>query len=123
MSVSTIKELKTQINILEKRSQLMEDALMTKLHQYGEDFTPFKFLKEGLFSVIRMPGLRGKLIGAGVSLALGFLANKFIIGKSGGILRKVAGSALQLGVTNLIARKLPFWKNLASNLFSRKNGI
>ncbi len=123
MSISTTDELKAQIRLVEQRTQLMEEGLKKKLQQIDKGLKPFNVFKELLPSVLRIPGLKSNLLGAALSLGLGFLTNRLIAGTSGGILRKVAGTALQVGLSSVISKKLPVWKNLAANLFSRKNGL
>jgi hypothetical protein len=41
-------------------------------------------------------------------------------GKQASVIKKAVGTALQLGVANLVARKAGIWKKKAGQLFGRK---
>jgi hypothetical protein len=58
-------------------------------------------------SVIETPGLRSTTLDTAISLGSGILSRKLIVRKSGGFLRKLAGTAVQFIVTNLVRNKMP----------------
>jgi len=87
-------------------------------------FKPAHLVHEFLNDIVSTPNLFNKVLVTAVGLATGYLSKKIFIGTSGNLLRKLFGSALQIGVTNVIARhpdatKL-IGKNILQYLFRKK---
>ena len=68
---------------------------------------PVNLFKGAMKSVIETPGLRTTALDTAISVGSGILTRKLIVRKSGGFLRKLAGTALQFLVTNLVRNKIP----------------
>jgi len=61
-------------------------------------------LKENFQSALTSPSLKGKLLKGALGIATGFLTKRFIVGPTGGIMSKLAGTALQTGVSSLLMK-------------------
>lgn len=101
--ISSVTGLKNAIQLLEE-----EHAFNGRLLKEQFDFTierlkPINLLKSSLHSIASSPGLLDNMLSTGVGLATGYLTKKIVVRASGNIFRKLIGSVLQLGVTNLVA--------------------
>lgn len=101
------KSLNEAILFLENKRQ--SDLYLLKEHFEftKEQLNPINIIKEEFNDAISSPNLKGKVIKGAVSLLSGFLAKKFVIGSGAGIVGKLAGTALQTGVTGLVMNKVP----------------
>jgi hypothetical protein len=54
-----------------------------------------------------------------MGLTTGYLSKKLVVGFSGNIIRKLLGSILQLGVTNVVAQHPDSLKSLGQFIFQR----
>lgn len=99
--------LNEAILFLEQKQQ--SDLFLLKEHFEftKEQLNPINIIKDEFNEVISSPNLKGKLVKGAVSLLSGFLAKKFLIGSGGGIVSKLAGTALQTGVTGLVMKNVP----------------
>jgi len=112
--ITTVKDNKTlneAIAFLE--NQQRSDAYLLKEHFEftKQELNPVNIVKdkiqdvkESIQGAISSPSLKGKLIKSGLGLASGFLAKRFLIGSGGGIVSKLAGTALQTGVSTLLMK-------------------
>ncbi len=101
------QSLNEAIVFLEQKQQ--SDLFLLKEHFEftKEQLNPINIIKDEFNEVISSPNLKGKLVKGAVSLLSGFLAKKFVIGSGGGIVSKLAGTALQTGVTGLVMKNVP----------------
>lgn len=101
------KSLNEAILFLENKRE--SDLYLLKEHFEftKEQLSPMKIIKDEFNDAISSPDLKGKVIKGAVGLLSGFLAKKFVIGKAGGVVSKIAGPALQAGVTGLIMKNVP----------------
>lgn len=102
--ITSIEELKIAIQILEfehttKGQQLKEQLFITR-----DSLKPVNLIKSALSEVASSPYLIDNILGATMGLASGYISRKLIVGKSGNIFRKLLGTILQFGVTNVVAQ-------------------
>lgn len=101
------QSLNEAIIFLEQKRQ--SDLYLLKEHFEftKEQLNPINIIKDEFNEAISSPNLKGKLIKGAVGLVSGFLAKKFVIGSGAGLVGKIAGPALQAGVTGLIMKNVP----------------
>ncbi|MFT3793281.1 hypothetical protein, partial [Flavobacterium sp.] len=106
-TVTDNKSLNEAIAFLERKQQ--SDLYLLKEHFEftKEQLNPIHIIKEEFNDAISSPELKGKLIKGAVGLLTGFLAKKFVIGSGAGVVSKLAGTALQTGVTGLVMKNIP----------------
>ena len=92
---------------------------------YLREFQARKLLKGTLKDIISSPYLIDNILGTTIGLATGYLSKKIVIGASGNIFRKLFGSAMQFGVTNVVAQHPDTIKSLGQAIlhFHKKNGV
>jgi hypothetical protein len=103
-TITSIAELKTAIQVLEfeqmiKRQQLKDQLLLTH-----ESLKPVNLIKSTLSEVASSPYLIDNILGATMGLASGYLTRKLVVSGSHNIFKKILGSVIQFGVTNLVAQ-------------------
>jgi len=102
--ITTYNELQEAIQLLEFEQSEKSRLLKEQLNISYESLKPLNLLRGALKDVSSTPGLGENLFGSAVGLASGYLSKKIIVGKSGNLLRKLIGSVLQFGVTNIVTR-------------------
>jgi hypothetical protein len=125
-NITSSKELKEAIQLLEveqaANGQLFKEEFLITL----ESLKPIKLIEGTLKEIISSPYVTNNFLGTGIGLAAGYLSKKIIVGGSGNILRKLFGSFLQLGVTNLISQHpgavKSFGMYVIEQIFSKKEG-
>ena len=99
------EDLKHAILELERKKAVDELQLKEQFHQTYESYKPANILKNTIEEVSASPKFRHNLLNVAIGLGAGYLSNKLVIGKSAGIVKRVLGTALQFGVTALVAKK------------------
>ncbi len=106
-SVSSMNDLQARILELEKvQSQQMTELKLSAVSIVGS-FTPSNMLRSALKDVVQSPDLRKTAINAAIGIGAGFLGRKIYVGRSGGLFKKITGSALQFLITNFVRKKIP----------------
>lgn len=99
------EDLKNAILELERKKVADEVHLKDQFNQTYESFKPANILKNTMEEVSQSPKFRHNLLNVAIGLGAGYLSNKLIVGRSAGIVKRVLGTALQFGITNLVAKK------------------
>ena len=102
--IHTSKDLKSAIAELERKKIVEETAIKFQFEELHETYKPANILKNTLAEVSASPKFRHNLLNVVIGLGAGYLSQKLVIGRSAGILKRAVGTALQFGVTSLVAR-------------------
>jgi len=103
-NITSTAELKLAIQLLEVEHAIKGQLLKEKLHFAYESLKPLNLLRNALKDVTTSPNLVDNILGTAAGLATGYLSKKIVVGTSGNLLRKLFGSILQFGVTNVVAQ-------------------
>ena len=126
MKINNLADLHTAIQKLEQQKESEKDLLIQQFHITTESLKPINILKNSLNKVIHSPSTVENIINTTVSLGVGLLSKKFLIGKSSSLVKKILGTAMEFGVAGLISKQSSSIKlgglNLLSKIFkSRKS--
>jgi len=102
--ISAAMELLEAIQILEAQQAAKGLILKEQLYITYETLKPINVLKKTLQDVSASPYLIDNILGTAVGMTSGFLSKRIFVGTSGNLLRKLLGSILQFGVTNVVAQ-------------------
>jgi hypothetical protein len=102
--ISAAMELKESIQILESQQTAKGLILKEQMYITYETLKPINILKKTLQDVSASPYLIDNILGSAVGMTSGFLSKRIFVGTSGNLLRKLLGSILQFGVTNVVAQ-------------------
>jgi hypothetical protein len=110
MNIHNSTSLKAAIQQLEQKQFIQKEALIDQFHETYESFKPlnivknqFKKLTGSVSESLQSPGTKTNLVNAAIGLGVGFLTKKIFIGGSHNIFKRLFGTAVQMGITKLVA--------------------
>jgi hypothetical protein len=118
-SDNSILDLKNAILLLEAEQEIKGKVLQEQLTLVYESFKPVNLITGTLNDIAKSPFLIDNMIGTGIGLASGFLTKRVFVGSSGSLIRKLLGSILQFGVTNVVAQHSDNIKSIGQLLFQK----
>ncbi|PWT98159.1 MAG: hypothetical protein C5B52_12680 [Bacteroidetes bacterium] len=116
----TREEVKEAIEELERECKWKQEALSEKFRQTYEKLKPANLIKETISDIAHSPGLGKNIVRTTFGLGLGFITNKLLNKNSTNVARKIAGTAIQLGISGLFAKRMPRLKSALKNIFSKR---
>ena len=117
--INKTEELKNAILELEAKKIVTEDALKRQFHETIETFKPSNILKNTVSEVAASPQFKHNLLNLALGLGAGYLTNKIAVGRKAGLFARTLGTALQFGVTSLVAKN----KANEENVGYKKGGL
>ena len=124
--ISTSRELKERIQQLEQQTYEQEIRLKEYWKETYESFKPQNLIRNAITDVASTPGIKNNLLSTSMGLLTGMLTRRIIAGPSAGIVKRLAATAIQLGVTKAVANNFSSIKEKAMDLFGKKhshNGV
>jgi hypothetical protein len=115
--ITSVAELKSAIELLEVEHALKGQLLKEQVYLTYESLKPINVLRRTLKELTSSPYLIDNLPGTIMGLASGYLSKKLFTGGSGNIFRKLLGSILQFGVTNVVAKNSDVIKSTGLAIF------
>ena len=103
-NITSAAELKDAIQLLEAEQSIKGQLLREQLFLTYESLKPVNLLRNALKEISSTPYLIDNISGTAMGLLGGFLSKKIFVGTSGNLIRKLFGSVLQIGVTNLVTQ-------------------
>lgn len=102
--VDTYAGLQEEIQLLKAEQAVKSQLLIEQLNISYESLKPLNLLKSALMDISSSPPIGENLLGSVVGLASGYLSKTIFVGTSANIVKKLFGSVLQYGITNLVAK-------------------
>ncbi len=107
-TINNDQSLCKAIKNLEIKQTVELNDLKSHFNFTVESLKPKNLLKENIYhavssveSAVKSPDFKSNLMKYAAGLAGGFISKKIIVGKSGGIFKKILGSALQTIISGL----------------------
>jgi hypothetical protein len=122
-NITNVTGLRNSILLLEMEQADKGQLLKEQLYVTYESLKPFNYLRRVLNDISSSPNSTDNILGTAMGLISGYLSKKVVIGASGNLLRKLLGSLLQVGVTNVIAQhpdKIKLYGRALLQYFFRK---
>ena len=116
-NITTSVELKNAIQILEVEQEFKLQLLKEQFYLTYESLKPINILRSTLKDITLSPNLNENILDTVIGLATGYLSKKIFIGASGNIIRKLFGSILQFGVSNIVAQHPDSIKSIGQFIF------
>lgn len=116
-SITSSDELRFAIELLEVEQAVKGQLLKDQFFITYDSLKPINMLKRTLREITSSQYLVDNIPGAIMGLASGYLSKKLIIRGSGNILRRLLGSLLQFGVTNVVAKNSDIIKSAGVSIF------
>ncbi len=118
-NINSVMELKYAIQVLEIEQAEKAILLKEQFFLTYESLKPVNLIKNTLKEIFTSPNLIDNFVGTTVGLASGYLSKKIVVGASGNIFKKLLGSLLEYGVTNIVAQHPDGIVSLGQLIFHR----
>jgi hypothetical protein len=125
-NITSTTALRNAIQLLEVDQGIKGQLLKDQFYIVYESLKPVNFLKNTLHDISSSPLLVDNILSTSMGIASGFLTNRVFVGASGSLIRKLLGSVLQFGVTNVVAQHPETIKSLGEVIMQfilRKKGV
>jgi len=116
-NITSSETLKDAIQLLEVEQDIKGQLLKEQLYITYESLKPLNLLKHTLKEISSSPYLIDNISGSAMGLVSGFLSKKIFVGASGNLIRKLIGSVLQFGITNVVAQNSDVIRSFGQALF------
>ncbi len=103
-NITSVAGLKNAIQLLEVEQEIKLKQLKEQFHLTYESLKPMSLLDGILKDFGSMSNVIDSLLGAVVGYASGYLSKKILVGGSANIFKRLLGSVLQFGVTNVVSK-------------------
>ena len=108
MHINNSNSLKAAILQLEQKQFIQKEALVQQFNETYESFKPVNLIKNEFKKITGAIGApsdtKNTILKTALGLGVGFLTKKlFFIGGTGGIIKKLFGTVVELGVAKLVA--------------------
>jgi hypothetical protein len=107
MQIHNSASLKAAIHQLEQKHFIQKEALIDQFHETYESLKPLNIVKnefKKITSSITGPSeTKSNILKTALGLGVGFLTKKLFIGGSANILKRLLGTAVEVGVAKLVA--------------------
>jgi len=103
-NISCAAELKIAIQKLEFQHSLQGKMLQEDFFIAYDSLKPANLIKNTLSEITSSPYLIDNMLAAVTGMISGYVSKKIAVGASHSLFRKIMGSVLQFGVTNLVVQ-------------------
>ena len=111
-NITSTAALRNAIQLLEVEHGIKGNLLKDQFYLTVESLKPVTLIKNALHDISTSPKLVDNILSTAMGIASGFLTNRVFVGASGSLIRKLLGSVLQFGVTNVVAQNPETIKSL-----------
>ncbi|MBS7230764.1 hypothetical protein KHA90_06990 [Flavobacterium psychroterrae] len=103
-TIYTLDSLDQQIKQLELRQDAEWCSIKDEIEDIKENLKPLNLIRNTVEEINETVGFKSNIAQSAISIGIGYLAKRFIVGKSTSMFKGIAGSLLQLVVTNLVSK-------------------
>ncbi|KAF2516447.1 hypothetical protein [Flavobacterium foetidum] len=102
--IYTIDQLNQRIKYLETRQDAEWCAIKNHVDEIKENLKPLNLIRNTVEEINETVGFKSHMAQSAISIAIGYLAKRFIVGKGDSMFKGILGSVVQLIVTNLVSK-------------------
>ena len=103
-TIYTIDSLNQKIKFLEAQQNREWCEIKDEIDDIKENLKPLNLIRNTVQEVNEAVGFKSDLAQSAISIGIGYLAKKLVIGKTHSTFKNIIGSVLQLAVTTLISK-------------------
>lgn len=103
-AVYSIDELNQRIKQLEAQQDAEWVAIKDEIEEIKVNLKPLNLIRNTVAEINETVGFKSDIAQSAISIGIGFLAKKLVVGKTDSIFKNIFGSIVQLAVTTLIAK-------------------
>ena len=126
MDIKTAADLKAAIALLEVDVSVKKTIMTEQFHATRESLNPSNIIKNTLGKVkdafqdmVESGDLVEKIVGTSIGFGAGVLTKKIVIGKSTNIFKRILGTAIELGVANVVSKNADTIKEKGLSLWRK----
>jgi len=117
--ITCAAELKMAIQTLGFEHEVQGKLLKEQFFVTFESLKPVNIIKSTLHDMTQSPYLIDNMLGSVTGLVSGYVSKKIAVGTSHNVIRKIAGTLLQFGVTNLVTQNSNLLKTAGSFIIQK----
>ncbi|MEI6754848.1 MAG: hypothetical protein WCK78_17000 [Paludibacter sp.] len=118
-NISCAAELKLAISEKQFELNVQGQLLKEEFFIVYESLKPISLIKNTLAEITSSPYLIENMLGGVMGLVSGYVSKKIAVGTSHNLFRKIMGSLVQFGVTNLVAQHSDVLKNYGQLIIAK----
>ncbi len=103
-TIYNIGELNQRIKLLENRQDAEWCSIKDEIDDIKENLKPLNLIRNTVEEINETVGFKSHIAQSAISIGIGYLAKKFIVGKGDSMFKGILGSIVQLVVTNLVSK-------------------
>lgn len=111
------ERLREAILQLEIRQATERKMLKEQFHLAYESIKPVNLIKSTLEDISSSTTVKGQMVDAMIGLSIGFLSKLIFVGVSKNPLKKLAGNALMIAITNAVVKNPEAIKKISIGLY------
>jgi hypothetical protein len=116
-TITSVSELRNAILLLEIEKAEKARLLKEQFYITYESLKPINILKSTVNELFSGPDLIDNFVGTSLGMVSGYLSKKIVIGTSHNIFRKLFGSLVDFGITNLVSQHPDSVRSLGQFIF------
>ena len=105
MKIKNSAALVSVIAALEEKRDRERKGIEDSFHSITESLRPLQLIKRAYKTVQLPAGLAGNVVKVISVVGIAFVSKKLLMGKSSGLIKKMAGLLIDLGVADLLTKK------------------
>jgi hypothetical protein len=117
-NINSESSLKNAIFLLEVRQKEEEKMLKEQFHLAYESIQPLNIIKNTLKGAAESTEIKDNILNTSVGLAAGFVSKKLFVSVSHSPFKNLLGTAILVGMTNLVTKNPNTIKSLAFGLWN-----
>jgi hypothetical protein len=103
-AIYNIDQLNQKIEELEIRQDTEWCAIKDEINEIKDNLKPINLIRNTVEEINETVGFKSHIAQSAISIGIGYLAKRFIVGKGDSMFKGVLGSIVQLIVTNLVSK-------------------
>ena len=117
-NITSVIELKNAIQQLEVEQAIDERLLKEQFYMTYQSLKPINLLRNAIYEITKSPDLKDSVLGTAAGLVTGYISRKIaLIGAPSNLIRRLLGTVLQLGVTNVVIQNPEMIKSFGQYIF------
>jgi hypothetical protein len=105
MKIKNRAALVSVIAALEDKREREKQGIVDSFHGITDSLRPLQLIKRAYHKVQLPAGLAGNVVKVISVVGIGFVSKKLLLGKSNGLIKKIGGLLIELGVADLLTKK------------------
>ncbi|MET3026781.1 hypothetical protein ABXT06_08905 [Flavobacterium sp. UW10123] len=103
-AIYNIDQLNQKIEELEVRQDTEWCAIKDHIDEIKDNLKPINLIRNTVEEINETVGFKSHIAQSAISIGIGYLAKRFIVGKGDSMFKGILGSIVQLIVTNLVSK-------------------